>query len=101
MGVFENGNMICLALPSLDRIRELRKYDIGGIFTLDTASKEKAVDLMWQYAIDYCLKDNAVIGNSNALEDANNPWEKSSPLSVETCEHIGLVRVAKNCGYHK
>ena len=101
MGVFENGKMICFALPSLDWIRELRKYDIGGIFTLDTASKEKAVDLMWKYAIDYCLKDNAAIGNSNALEDANNSWEKNSPLGVETCERIGLVKVAKNCGYRK
>lgn len=101
MGIFENGKMICLALPTLDQIRELKKYDIGGIFTLETASKEKAIDLMWKYAIDYCLKENAAIGNSNALEDANNPWMKNSPLSVETCEGIGLVKVAKNCGYSK
>ena len=101
MGIFDNQELICLALPSLDRVRELKKYDIGGIFTLETASKEKAIDLMWKYAIDYCLKDNAAIGNSNALEDANNPWEKKSPLSVETCERIGLVKVAKNCGYGK
>ncbi len=99
MGVFENGEMICFALPTLDRVRELKKYDIGGIFTLETASKEKSIDLMWKYAIDYCLKENAAIGNSNALEDANNPWEKNSPLSVETCERMGLVKVAKNCGY--
>ena len=101
MGVFENEEMICLALPSLDRVRELNKYDIGGIFTLETISKEKAIDLIWKYAVDYCLKENAAIGNSNALEDANNPWEKKSPLSVETCERIGLVKVAKNCGYSK
>ena len=101
MGIFENEELICLAMPSLDQIRELRKYDIGAIFTLDTASKEKVVDLMWKYAIDSCLKDNATIGNSNALEDMNNPWEKNSPLGVETCERIGLVKVAKNCGYRK
>ena len=101
MGVFENGELICLAMPTLDQIREFRKYDIGAIFTIDTASKEKVVDLMWKYAVDYCLKDNATIGNSNALEDVNNTWEKNSPLGVETCERIGLVKVAKNCGYHK
>ena len=101
IGVFENGELVCLAMPTLDQIRELRKYDIGAIFTLDTASKEKAVDLMWKYAIDYCLRDNATIGNSNALEDINNPWEKNSPLGVETCERVGLVKVAKNCGYRK
>ena len=101
MGIFENENLICLAMPDLDQIRELKKYDIGAIFTINTPSKEKAIDLMWRYAIDYCLKDNATIGNSNALEDINNPWEKNSPLGVETCERIGLVKVAKNCGYSK
>ncbi len=101
MGVFGNGELICLAMPALDQIRELKKYDIGAIFTINTTSKEKAVDLMWRYAIDYCLKDNATIGNSNALEDINNPWEKNSPLGVETCERVGLVKVAKNCGYRK
>ena len=101
MGVFENGELVCLAMPMLDQIRELRKYDIGAFFTLDIASKEKVVDLMWKYAIDYCLKDNAAIGNSNALEDISNPWEKNSPLGVEACERIGFVKVAKNCGYSK
>ncbi len=101
MGIFENEELICLAMPDLDQIRELKKYDIGAIFTISTTSKEKAIDLMWRYAIDYCLKDHATIGNSNALEDINNPWEKNSPLGVETCERIGLVKVAKNCGYSK
>lgn len=101
MGIFENGELICLAMPDLDQTRELKKYDIGAIFTIHTANKEKAIDLMWKYAIDYCLKDNATIGNSNALEDAYNPWEKNSPLGVETCERVGLVKIAKNCGYQK
>ena len=101
MGIFENEELICLAMPDLDQIRELKKYDIGAIFTISTTSKEKAIDLIWRYAIDYCLKDHATIGNSNALEDINNPWEKNSPLCVETCERIGLVKVAKNCGYRK
>ena len=94
MGVFENGELICLAMPDLDHIRELKKYDIGAIFTTDTASKNKAIDLMWKYAIDYCLKDNATIGNANARED-------DSPLGVAVCEKIGLIKVAKNCGYCK
>ncbi len=94
MGVFENKELICLAMPALDQIRELRKYDIGAIFTIRTLQEEKAVDLMWKYAIDSCLKDNAIIGNSNAHED-------NSPLGVAVCEQVGLVKAAKNCGYCK
>ena len=94
MGVFANGELICLAMPTLDQIRELRKYDIGAIFTINTNKEDEAIDLMWKYAIDYCLKDNATIGNSNSGED-------DSPLGVAVCEHIGLVKVAKNCGYRK
>ena len=75
MGIFENEELICLAMPDLDQIRELKKYDIGAIFTISTTSKEKAIDLMWRYAIDYCLKDNATIGNANSDED-------DSPLGV-------------------
>ena len=97
IGAFENGELVCLAMPTLDQIRELRKYDIGAIFTINATSEEKAIDLMWRYAIDYCLRDTATIGNSNAL----NHWEKNSPLSVEACERVGLVKVAKNCGYRK
>ena len=94
MGVFANGELVCLAMPTLDQIRELRKYDIGAIFTINTTKDDEAIDLMWKYAIDYCLKDNATIGNSNAYED-------DSPLGVAVCEKVGLVKVAKNCGYHK
>ncbi len=94
IGVFENGELICLAMPTLDQIRELRKYDIGAIFTSDTAKVEKAIDLMWKYAIDSCLKDNATIGNSNADED-------DSPLGVAVCAKIGLLKVSKNCSYRK
>ena len=101
MGVFENGELICIAMPALDQIREFRKYDIGAIFTIDKRQKEKAIELIWKYAIAYCLNNNAIIGNSNALEDGNNPWEKNSPLGVEFCERTGLVKAAKNCGYSK
>lgn len=94
MGVFENGELICLAMPALDQIRELRKYDIGAIFTLDGVNEQKAIDLMWKYTIDYCLKDNAQIGNANADED-------DYPLGVDICERMGLIKVAKNCGYRK
>lgn len=94
MGVFENGELICLAMPTLDQIRELRKYDIGAIFTIDTIHEQKEIDLIWKYAIDSCLKDNATIGNANSDED-------DSPLGVAVCERIGLVKVAKNCGYCK
>ncbi len=94
MGVFANGELICLAMPTLDQIRELRKYDIGAIFTINTNKENEAIDLMWKYAVDYCLNDNATIGNSNA-------WEDDSPLGVAACERVGLVKAAKNCAYHK
>ncbi len=94
MGAFANGALVCLAMPTLDQIRELKKYDIGAIFTIRTPHEEKAVDLMWKYAIDSCLKDNATIGNSNAGED-------DSHLGVAVSERAGLVKVAKNCDYRK
>ncbi len=94
IGVFANGELVCLAMPTLDQVRELKKYDIGAILTIKTDKEDEAVDLMWKYVIDECLKDNATIGNSNADED-------DSPLGVAVCERVGLVKVAKNCGYRK
>ena len=94
MGVFANDELVCLAMPTLDQIRELRKYDIGAIFTIHTPLADEAIDLVWRYAIDDCLRDNAAIGNANADED-------DSPLGVAVCERVGLVKVAKNCSYRK
>ncbi len=101
VGLWIDNELVCLAMPTLDQIRELRKYDIGAIFAIGRGKEEKAIELIWKFVIRMCLNDNATIGNANALEDANNPWEKNSPLGVETCERIGLVKVAKNCGYSK
>ena len=92
MGVFANGELVCLAMPTLDKVRELRKYDIGAIFTL--GAKKEAVDLVWSCAVEMCLKDNATIGNANAKEE-------DSPFGVATCERVGLVKVAMNCAYRK
>ena len=94
MGILEDGELVCLAMPTLDRIREFRKYDIGAIFTRKSVNEEKVIDWMWKYAINSCLKDSALIGNANANED-------DSPLGVAACERVGLVKVAKNCGYRK
>ena len=94
MGIFYDNELICLAMPALDQVRELRKFDIGAIFTLNNIREGQAIDLMWKYAIDSCLKDRAIIGNANADED-------DSPLGVAACELAGLVKVAKNCGYRK
>ena len=55
-----------LGMPTLDRVRELKKYDIGAIFAIDTPRRDEAIDLMWKYVIDICLKDGAVIGNAAA-----------------------------------
>ena len=96
MGVFADGELICLAMPALDQVREFRRYDIGAIFSLETEKEEKAVDLIWKYAIDLCLKNNAVMGNANADSD-----EAEDPLEVTVSERIGLVKIARNCGYHR
>ncbi len=94
MGVFKGGELVCLALPTLDEIRELKKYDIGAIFALDTEIKARAVDLMWRYAIDCCINDGAGIGNAYANED-------DSPLGVAACERVGLTKIAENRIYQK
>ena len=94
MGIFENGKLVCLAMPTLDQIREFRKYDIGAIFTINTPYEEKIIDLVWKYTIDICLKDNAIIGDADAGED-------DSPIGVAACEKVGLVKAAKNCDYRK
>lgn len=49
---------------------------------------------MWRYVIDFCLKENAIIGNANAHDD-------DSPLGIRACESLGLVKVAENCIYNK
>ncbi len=94
MGIFENGKLVCLAMPTLDQIREFRKYDIGAIFTISTPYEEKIIDLVWKYTIDICLKDNAIISDADAGED-------DSPIGVAACEKVGLVKTAKNCDYRK
>ncbi len=94
IGVFENGKLICLAMPTLDNVRELKKYDIGAIFYADALSAENAVELVWKYAINLCLKENALLGNANADDD-------DSPLGIEYCEKLGFKKVAKRSYYQK
>lgn len=93
VGVFADGKLVCLAMPTFDRVRELLKCDIGAIFAIEK-NGNKAIDLMWKYVINLCSQENAVIGNANAYED-------DSPLGVAICERLGLVKVAKNCIYRK
>lgn len=94
IGLFADDELVCLAMPTLDQIREFRKYDIGAIFVIGKGKESAAIELIWKYVIDICLKENAVVGNGNAEED-------NSPLGIETCERIGLIKVAKTCGYSK
>lgn len=94
IGVFEGGELISLAMPTLDQVRELRKYDIGAIFTVNFEKAQKVVDLIWKYAINCCINGKAYIGNAYADED-------DPILGTYICERIGLVKIAKNCGYSK
>lgn len=98
IGLFADGSdeLALLAFPTLDEVRELRKYDIGAIFTLDGGKNEKAVELIWKYAIDMALRDNAVMGAGNAYEDA-----AEDPVGVVMAERMGLEKIAKKCRYFK
>lgn len=98
IGLFADGELLCLAMPVLDTIRELRKYDIGAIFTSVQPGSDlfsRSVGLIWKFTIDLCLRDGASVGNANAV------WDADSPLGVEMSERIGLIKSAKNCIYSK
>jgi len=94
MGVFKDGELVCLAMPTLEKVRELEKYDIGAIFCIGKGRNEKIADIMWHFAIDACARENAVIGNANAEAD-------DSPIGVSASERAGLVKVAENRSYGK
>ncbi|MBQ3002304.1 MAG: helix-turn-helix transcriptional regulator [Clostridia bacterium] len=94
MGVFAKGELICMAMPVLDQVRELKKYDIGAIFTAKAPDENRVHELIWNYAINHCIRENAMLGNANAVED-------DSPLGVSVCERLGLVKVAVTCKYRK
>ena len=98
IGLFADGELLCLAMPVLDTIRELRKYDIGAIFTSVQPESDlfsRSVELIWKFTIDLCLRDGASVGNANAV------WDADSPLGAEMSERIGLIKSAKNCTYSK
>ena len=90
-GVFKDGELIALVLPVLDHVRDLFRYDIGGIFTTELKD-QRAIELLWKFVIDLSLKDNATLGNANAKED-------DSPLSVDYSQQMGLVPVAISVHY--
>ena len=92
-GVFKDGDLVALALPTLDQIRNLRRYDIGGVFALPTKD-DRITELLWKFVIDLSIKDNAAIGNANAKDDP-------SPIGVSYCNRMGLVTIAKSCHYSK
>ena len=92
-GVFKDGELIALALPVLDHVRDLYRYDIGGIFTTELKD-QRVIELLWKFVIDLSLKDNATLGNANAKED-------DSLLGVGCCKRIGLITTAINLSYSK
>lgn len=94
VGVLDGDPLIGLALPILDSIRDLRKYDIGAVFTEDSPKKTQIAELLWKYVIRFCRAENAVLGNAHATED-------DSPLGVAFSERMGLVRIAENCWYRR
>ena len=91
-GAFVNNELVCLATPVLDTIRELNKYDIGAIFSL--TNDNKVIEAIWKYVINDCIKNGAIIGNANAKED-------TSILGVAYSEKMGLSKVAEVRRYSK
>lgn len=55
IGLFVDNELVCLAMPMLDQIREFRKYDIGAIFAIGKGKESAAIELIWKYVIDICL----------------------------------------------
>ena len=94
IGFFSDDRMICLAMPTLDKVREMSKYDIGAMFALNDPNSGKAVENVWKFAIDIAQKDGAMLGNSNAKEE-------EGPLGVKYCETMGFEKVAQYCRYSK
>ncbi|MBQ7499390.1 MAG: helix-turn-helix transcriptional regulator [Clostridia bacterium] len=92
VGLFKGGELAALAMPTIDAVRNFRKYDIGAIFTLDAGSND--VERIWRYVISMCRSDSAYIGNAGAKDD-------DSPLSVAVCESVGLTKVAEYRKYCK
>ena len=91
-GAFVHNELVCLATPVLDTIRELNKYDIGAIFSL--TNDNKIIESVWRYVINDCIKNGAILGNANAKED-------TSYVSVAQSEKIGLTKVAEVRRYSK
>ena len=91
-GAFANNELVCLATPVLDTIRELSKYDIGAIFSL--TNDNQVIEAIWKYVINDCIKNGAIIGNANAKED-------TSILGVAYSEKMGLSKVAEVRRYSK
>ncbi len=91
-GAFINNELVCLATPVLDRVRELNKYDIGAVFSM--INDEKVIEAIWKYTIQKCIKNGAIIGNANAKED-------TSILGVAYSEKMGLTKVAEVRRYSK
>ena len=94
VGLFIDNELVCLAMPVLDCVREFRKYDIGAVFAVGKGKDRRATELIWKYTVDMCLKDNAFIGNGNATD-------ASSLCNIEISEQIGLIKVTENCRYSK
>ncbi|MBO5440636.1 MAG: hypothetical protein J6A53_08285, partial [Clostridia bacterium] len=91
-GAFVNNELVCLATPVLDRVRELNKYDIGAVFSI--TNDKNAIEALWKYTVQNCIKNGAILGNANAKED-------TSYVSVAQSEKIGLTKVAEVRRYSK
>ena len=91
-GAFVNNELVCLATPVLDKVRELSKYDIGAVFSI--TNDEKAIEAIWKYTIENCIKNGAIIGNANAKED-------TSILGVAYGEKMGFTKVSEVRRYSK
>ncbi len=92
-GTFCDNELICLATPVLDNVRNMKKYDIGALFTIEHSKAREATEMMWRFIIDFCIKNGAILGNANA--------DGCGSLSISESEKAGLTKVAKILRFSK
>ena len=94
VGVFEDKRLVCLAMPVADRIRDLTRYDIGGVYSQRSPGEEELWSLAWKYAINMCAAEGATLGNAGAREG-------DGPTGAEFSVKMGLFTVAEERNYEK
>ena len=82
-GLFRNGDLVGLATPVLDVVRDLKKYDDGAVFVLNGV-EDMGLELLWKSVIAACLTEQCLFGSAGVDEE-----------KLAFCQKIGMVPVAE------